>query len=413
MIVCKFGGTSVSDTISAKNIKKIVSSNPNRHIIVFSAIGKNKQYFKKVTDELYECFFIYQQNKSTSKSLLLNIFNKYKYLANTLNVKFGFNKEFNRIISLINQNKLTKEYLVSRGEYLSALLFSKYLGFKFLDASKYIIFNNNGKFNYALTKARLNTLNKNKKYCIGGFYGGTKKGDIKIFPRGGSDITGAIIAKALNAEIYENYTDVDGVYNKNPNIFSNAVQLPFLNYKTAYQMADAGNEVVHKTALNFLKDSNTVLIVKNTRNSNYFGTVLVCTNYLFNDIYVCLSTVYILEVKELDNLKLEKIKQYSNVKKTIFHNSKYYVIFDELYVNKEKLLSINLKANLYNAYMFTIFCNNKFDKNHIKKLKILQKKLKNAQILSKYLSYKNNFIVLCLKENYNKVVQELNKYLQK
>ena len=129
MIVCKFGGTSVSDTISAKNIKKIVSSNPNRHIIVFSAIGKNKQYFKKVTDELYECFFIYQQNKSTSKSLLLNIFNKYKYLAKTLNVKFGFNKEFNRIISLINQNKLTKEYLVSRGEYLSALLFSKYLGY--------------------------------------------------------------------------------------------------------------------------------------------------------------------------------------------------------------------------------------------------------------------------------------------
>lgn len=413
MIVCKFGGTSVANCISAKNIKKIVLANTNRHIVVFSAIGKNKQYLKKVTDELYECFFIYQQDKSTAKSLLLSIFNKYKQLAQSLNVKLSLKKEYKNIISLINQNKLKKEYLVSRGEYLSALLFSKFLGFEFLDASNYIIFNNNGQFNYNLTKTRLKTLDQNKRYCIGGFYGATKSGEVKIFPRGGSDITGAIIAKALNAEIYENYTDVDGVYNKNPNIFANATQLPFLNYKTACQMADAGNEVVHKTALNFLKNTNTVLIVKNTNNFNTFGTILVCSIVFFNDVYICFSSVYILEVNELDTLKLEKIKQYSNVKKVLFNNGKHYVIFDELYVKEEKLLSINYKTNLYNAYMFTIFCNNKFNKNYVKKLIKLQKKLKNTSILSKFLSFDNNFVILCKKENYNNIVQQLNKYLQK
>lgn len=413
MIICKFGGSSVVNESTANNIKTILHSNTNRRISVFSALGKNKQYSKKTTDELYECFFIYQQDKQKSKSLLNNVLKKYKTLANTLKVKINLHKEFLYIYSQFNSNKMTKEYLVSRGEYLCALIFSKFLGFEFLDASNYIIFNKNGELNFKETKKRLKSLDLSKQYCIGGFYGATKKGEIKTFPRGGSDITGSIIAKALNCEIYENYTDVNGVYDKNPNIFSSASPLPFLNYKTAYQMAEFGNEVVHKSALNYLKDSNTVLIVKNTFNYLILGTILVSTDVLFDDIYVCLANIYLLKTKVLPFKILERIKQISEIQKIIYSNGEYYIVLRKLYVDKEKILSLYSEFNFCPAYMFTIFSNNILNKKSIKNIGKLQKKLKNMQILSKFISFKNNFVIISPKEHYNKIILALNKYLQK
>lgn len=413
MIVCKFGGSSVADISTAKNIKTIINMNDNRRFIIVSALGKNSRFHKKVTDELYECFFIYQYNKQTAKKLFLKVVEKYENLANDLNIKLNLVHIKLEISNCIDEGKITKEYLVSRGEYLSALIYAKYLNIEFLDAKDYIIFNKNGVFNYKATQKRLKSLDVTKKYCIGGFYGATKSGEIKIFSRGGSDITGAIVAKALNCELYENYTDVNGVYNKNPNIFTGAINLPFLNYKTACQMAEAGNEVVHKTALFLLKDTNTILIVKNTKNPNTFGTVLVCSDYLFNDIYLCVANLTVIKTKYVTKDTLQNLKHCAEIKKVILDNDFYYILISELYITKDKIYSIVDAEYVCDANLFSIFCNVKLNKKRIKILTKIQKILKNKAFFAKFLSFNNNFIILCNKENAKDIVLILNKHLQK
>ena len=394
MIVCKFGGTSVANVNNVKNIKKIIKNNENIHFVVVSALGKSERFNKKVTDELYECFYIYQSDFTKACSILNNIFQKYITLSNLLNVKIDFSKDQNIILNYL-KNGITKEYLVSRGEYLSAKLFSKYLKCQFLDAKDYIIFKNDGTLNFGKTKCRLSKLNKSKKYVIGGFYGATLNGEIKTFSRGGSDITGAIISKLLSAEIYENYTDVNGVYNKNPNIFKGAENLPILNFKTACQMAEAGNEVVHKDALSVLKGTKTILLVKNTSNINEFGTTLVNSNYIFDDMYVCLSKQKLLCVGN-NNLDLVKnLRHYAEIKNIISHEGKLFILTNEIYIPEEELLK-KLNINFISEICkFSIFSNVVIDKKNIKKLAKIQINVKKISILCIYLSFNNNFIIIC------------------
>ena len=335
MIVCKFGGSSVASKDAAIKIKEIFNENDNRKIIVVSALGKCKRYNYKITDKLFELYNALDLN-AEHMQIIEEIFLRYEELSKELNVLINWNKYKKILTRDIENSNYTKEYIVSRGEYYSALLYSKYLNANFLDAKNYIIFNKNGKIDEKLTKKLLNTLNFNKKYVIGGFYGAYKNKDICVFDRGGSDITGAVISKLLNAEIYENFTDVEGVFNRNPNVFEGAKNLPLLSYKTAIQMADGGNEVVHRQALLEMKDCSTLLLVKSTYNYKRLGTIVVeKAPIIYNDMLICKTTNYIATFTNLNTETILKINKFAELSKIIYLNKLYYVFIKNIYVSHD------------------------------------------------------------------------------
>ncbi|MBQ7884669.1 MAG: hypothetical protein IJ318_01055 [Clostridia bacterium] len=410
MIVAKFGGTSVATLDSAQQIKKIVKAKRPTFVVV-SAIGKSLAHTIKITDILFKIYYLMTDGEDYVP-LLKSVIERYDNLAKELNIKLDFNFEYAQILQKIRKCQATKEYIVSRGEFLSAKLFAKFLNAEFLDAKDYIIFNSkNGNVNLLLSSRRLKTLNKNKVYVIGGFYGATLKGEIKTFSRGGSDITGAVIAKALNCEIYENYTDVNGVYNKNPRLFSHAQNLPILSYKTAYKMADAGNEVVHKSALGMLENSQTMLVVKNTMGNGY-GTVVVPTNYVFNDLYICKNSAKVFLFYRLEDKELAWLKSSGELKQVIKHADIFYVIFEQLYIDEKVLQQKPNYCASFDCVKFMFFSNIKIERKNAKKLNIIAKKLKKCVVLAEFLAKENNFVILAKEENYNKVLNVINKYLQ-
>lgn len=399
MIVCKFGGTSVATDKGASNIKKIILDNSNRKIIVVSAIGKSEEHKIKVTDLLFK-LFVKIENKEEYISLIDEIFVRYDNLSKKLTVKLNWENEKQKLLKNISKNKICRDYIVSRGEFFSAKLYSKFLNLKFIDAKDCIIFNKNKTINYSKTKNKLkNLLHKHKKFVIGGYYGADKNGNIITFDRGGSDITGSIIAKLLNASVYENYTDVDGVYDKNPNVFNGAKQLPFLNFKTAIQMADSGNEIVHKVALTELKGCQTLLIVKSTNNYKNLGTVISDNKVLFNDVFTCVNDIYLLKLNQLNDDVIEKIKQQAYVHKIINFKGKYYIILKSIYCNEKSLTQIQSGATIEKVSVLSIFSNVKFNVKTYKDLLKIVQKCKDYIIFCGFLSYFNNFILIFNKQS--------------
>ena len=296
MIVAKFGGSSVASLQTANNIIKFV---------VVSALGKSEIWKDKITDLLFRLFFLIAEKKEYM-ILVDEIFNRYEQLSRNLDVCINW-QSYKQDFLIQLQESVSKEYIVSRGEYLSAILYAKYLNFIFLDAKDYVIFNNNNSINYKATCGQLAKLSTNNKYVIGGYYGATKNGNIKVFERGGSDITGAIIAKLLKAEIYQNFTDVDGVYNKPPNLFKDATGVPLLNFSTAIAMASCGTEVVHQKALEELNGTNTILFVKSTLFPQNFGSIILKEEYKNNKIFVCCTNINLIISQNLTpKLKSQK-----------------------------------------------------------------------------------------------------------
>ena len=408
MIVCKFGGTSVASVSSAVKIKQIVKSNKNRKIVVVSALGKSEGKIK-ITDLLFKLYYCLI-NGEPYEFLIDELFLRYKNLSQSLKVNINWNRHKMVLINKINSRNYTKEYIVSRGEYYSAILYSKFLKAKFLDAKNYIKFEKSGKFSEKMTKKCLKTLKNGEFYVIGGFYGGDANGNICVFDRGGSDITGAIICKLLNCEIYENYTDVDGVYDKNPALFSNANKLPLLNYKTAIAMAKGGNEVVHIDALKTMKSSKAILVVKSTLLPQNLGTIVVLNTPSFNNLFICNCPVYVVEF--YGGLKLlEHLKQCGKVLKVFKHKNKHIAILCSLYIPLQKLLTNKNIISANQKEMFTVFSNILISKNNLKKLKFLIKKLKKHYIFCKFLSHCNNLVLLLNSSQKSFISSEINKML--
>lgn len=268
MIVCKFGGTSTTSLKSIQNIKALKEKNKKRQVFVFSAIGKKYQKDKKITDLLIE--ITQNKNVSKNKKLILNKFNKLqKDLKININVKKLLNKYYNYF-------SLTKntDYLISKGEYITTLLMSKYLDIKFIPAEKIIFFQNN-KINYKRTKNKLIYYkNKYKIFATCGFYGANENKQIKLFSRGGSDITGAIIAKCLNANIYENWTDVYGVRQVNPKI-TNSKQIKRMSYADLDIMTRCDANVIHNDCIEILYGEKIKLKVGNIFDIKSKKTIVV------------------------------------------------------------------------------------------------------------------------------------------
>lgn len=261
MIVCKFGGTATTALSSIKNIQKL-SRNKKRKVFVFSAIGKQNNQDIKITDLLIE--YSNCKNKNKLNYILNKIEYKFNQLLKLTNQKINIKKELIKILKIYKQNK-SADYLISRGEYLTSKIMSGYLNIKFIPAEKIIYFKNN-LLNEIKIKNKLNYyLSKHKQIIVPGFYGVDENKNIKLFSRGGSDISGAIISKLINAKIYENWTDVNGVMQINPQI-SQSKQIPRLNYLELDIITSLDAKVIHNDCVKVLKNTNIKLYVKNIFN---------------------------------------------------------------------------------------------------------------------------------------------------
>ena len=264
MIVSKFGGSSVADDNQIRKVKAILESDERRRIAVVSAPGKRNKEDQKITDLLYKCNSMVQKGQ-TCRPVFNEISKRFVQIAQKLHIDdVKISEKLDDIRCMIDAGR-GADYAASRGEYLSALIISEFLGWEFLDAQDVIVINQDSTVNEATYKKLAEKLDPEKNYVIPGFYGETEQGVLKTFTRGGSDITGSIVARAVNAELYENWTDVSGIYRADPRIVENAEVIPELSYKEVRELSDVGATVFHEEAIAPIYGIGIPIVVKNTR----------------------------------------------------------------------------------------------------------------------------------------------------
>ena len=274
MIVCKFGGSSVADHTQIRKVRNILLSDSRRTVVVVSAPGKRDSSDIKITDMLYSCTEAVE-NGNTCNKVFKNVIKRYLDIAKELNIDSSeLEKALNEVQDNIN-NGLGADYAASRGEYLSGVVFASYLGWTLIDPKDYIVIDEDGRVDevtYANLKA---VLKEDGKYIIPGFYGADKNSNIKTFSRGGSDITGSILASAVNAEVYENWTDVSGLLAADPRIITNAKGVEELTYMQVRELSELGASVFHEEAIAPVEKQGIPINIKNTNKSEDKGTFIV------------------------------------------------------------------------------------------------------------------------------------------
>ena len=271
--VVKFGGSSVASAEQFKKVKDIVSAKERKYIIV-SACGKESHEDYKVTDLLYLCEAHASYNVAYD-DLFDMVKDKYIRIKNELGFSIDLEKEFNVIETAISKKNISTDYLVSRGEYLTAKCMAEYLDAEFVDASDIIIFKYDGEIDFQTTKENLTKIKTDKKVVIPGFYGALPNGTIKVMKRGGSDISGSIIANCIDADIYENWTDVDGIRVADPKIIDNPKRIPYINYSELRGLSYMGANVLHDDATFAVREKNIPIHIKNTNNPESSGTIIM------------------------------------------------------------------------------------------------------------------------------------------
>lgn len=274
MIVCKFGGSSVASAKQLEKVKNIVESNSDRRIVVVSAPGKRDNSDIKVTDLLYSCCKEVKNEGNCDKSFSL-IKKRFIEILNDLKLDTkDMENALSEIKAEINLNA-NENFAASRGEYLNAIVIAQYFGFEFVDAAKLITIDDNGYVDDITWSQIDETLDKNKKYVIPGFYGKNKNDVITTFSRGGSDISGAIFAKAMKASIYENWTDVAGCYNADPRFINKAYPIEKMTYTEVRELSAFGASVFHADAIAPVMQEGIAINIKNTNDSEAKGTMIV------------------------------------------------------------------------------------------------------------------------------------------
>ncbi len=269
--VVKFGGSSLADAAHFKKVRDIVQMDCDRCYVVPSAPGKREEQDEKVTDLLYAC-----QKKASSKECFSKEFslikNRYLDIANQLQLSIDLTPYFEKIEKAIEE-EATPSYAASRGEYLNGLLLANYLGWPFLDPANFIVFNKKGMLNDKETYQKLEEILKNyTKAVIPGFYGANEKGEICTFSRGGSDISGAIVARAAHATVYENWTDVSGFLMADPRIVKNPLEIDRITYQELRELSYMGASVLHEDAIFPVHQAGIPTNIRNTNNPKHPGT---------------------------------------------------------------------------------------------------------------------------------------------
>ena len=272
--VAKFGGSSLADEYQFEKVKKILDSEDERKFVVVSACGKANEDEHKITDLLYLCAAHLHYGVSC-ESLFKQIEDKYTRIAKALNLELDLNKEFIQIRSHFNKN-IDTDYLVSRGEYLTAKMLAEYINGEFVDAKEFISFIHNDEVDMKKSRDRfLDYTLTDKKIVVPGFYGQLPNGNIKVMSRGGSDITGAILANIVDADIYENWTDVSGIYVADPRIIKNSLPCKRLTYRELRGMSYMGANVLHDDAIFPVREKNIPINIRNTNRPEDEGTMIM------------------------------------------------------------------------------------------------------------------------------------------
>lgn len=273
LIVSKFGGSSVANSKQFEKVKSIVTSNKERQVVIVSALGKKDKDDSKITDLLYllHAHLLYNVPYDPIWTLIKERYNKVK---SDLNLNTDLDSEFAILEKKLNK-QISIDYLVSRGEYLTAKLMADYLDYTFVDAEDVVKFNYDGSVNQEQTYQLLSEVyKKSPKLIIPGFYGSYPDGNVKVFSRGGSDISGALVSRALKADEYENWTDVSGVLIADPRIVTNAKAIKEISYNELRELSYMGANVLHEETVFPVQQLNIPIHIKNTNKPEDFGTII-------------------------------------------------------------------------------------------------------------------------------------------
>lgn len=273
-ITVKFGGSSLADAVQFKKVRDIVFADKDRCFVVPSAPGKRFSDDTKVTDLLYACY-----DASSKSGKMSDIFDEIKARYNSIIADLGLDLSLEDEYKKIEHcfiGKAGRDYAASRGEYLNGIILSKYLGFEFIDAAEVIFFKNDGTFDSEHTNEVLSArLEVCENAVIPGFYGIMPNDTIKTFSRGGSDITGAIVARAANANVYENWTDVSGFLIADPRIIDNPKPISTITYRELRELSYMGATVLHEDSIFPVKTAGIPIHIKNTNAPMDKGTMIV------------------------------------------------------------------------------------------------------------------------------------------
>lgn len=273
--VCKFGGTSMADAKAIQQVADIIHSDKERKFVVVSAPGKAFDGDTKVTDLLYLCQKEALQTGECAKTFS-EIRKRFVNIAKKLELKINISDYLDKTQEDIVREKENADFAASRGEYLSGIVLASKLGYEFIDAQEIIFFDENGIFDSEKTnEVAKERLLKAERAVIPGFYGKNPSGEVRTFSRGGSDITGSIIARAALADLYENWTDVSGFLVCDPKIVANPKRIKTLSYKELRELSYMGASVLHADSIFPVRKSRISINIKNTFKPDDFGTLIV------------------------------------------------------------------------------------------------------------------------------------------
>ncbi len=275
--VVKFGGSSLADAEHFRQVASIVKADPARRYVVPSAPGKRNKADTKVTDMLYGCYELIKSHASEAEidAAYAKIEDRYNGIIADLGMDFDLSGELTYVKNAM-LHASGRDYAASRGEYLNSLILAKYLGFDFIDAENVIIFKDNGTLDEEKTNEVLSSELRNHKYAvIPGFYGGMPNGTVKTFSRGGSDITGFIVARATQADLYENWTDVSGFMMADPRIIDDPCIIQEITYRELRELSYMGATVLHEDAVFPVRQAGIPINIRNTNRPEDAGTMIV------------------------------------------------------------------------------------------------------------------------------------------
>ena len=273
MKVVKFGGSSMADAGQYRKIRDILLADPDRKVVVVSAAGKRNKADHKITDLLYLCYAHSQYGVDCS-GVFDMIASRYLEIRDELGLKLDLEPELADLKRRIDAKTISQDELASRGEYFSAKLMAAYLDFRFVDAADWVKFRFDGSVDQEATYEALRGLIQGNGAVIPGFYGRLPDGHIRTFTRGGSDITGALAAAALDAEVYENWTDVSGILMADPRIVDHPQAIPEVTYDELRELSYSGAQVLHEGTIFPVREKNIPVNIRNTNAPEDPGTMI-------------------------------------------------------------------------------------------------------------------------------------------
>ena len=271
--VTKFGGSSMADAGQYRKVRDILLSDPQRRVVIVSAAGKRDKNDHKITDLLYLCHAHTQYGVDCDRIFDM-ITSRYLEVRDELGIQLDLETEFAALKQRLDAKAVSQDELVSRGEYFSAKLMAAFLGFEFVDAADWVKFNMDGTVDKDTSYAALRSMVKGKGIVTPGFYGVMPSGAIRTFSRGGSDITGALAAAALDAEVYENWTDVSGILMADPRIVENPQPIPEVTYDELRELSYSGAQVLHEGTIFPVREKHIPLNIRNTNAPEDPGTMI-------------------------------------------------------------------------------------------------------------------------------------------